>query len=477
MDLLSTPTTFPLQIDWEGKMEPSSPSNFSQHSHAEEECIFDCDIYDYCNEGLYNNTLIDLEEDLKPNPSELLNGDVSTVSIAKLPQDLCYDDKLKLSPNSEPVILGDYDPLPTVVEDGFYEFNLQPEAKASIAGNTVPLMEFDCAPGNMELMNHLTPPQTPPQSTAFGGIIGCVLPMQQAPLQPIPMSMEHQQQLQTMYIPMTIAEQQQQLSFQDNTSGSDYYIVDEYAAMTHIGTNGGVQLQQQLPLKSGSSEPLQQVPGDIGTNPFSLSTEGYTVQQMNEMESIVRSLQMVEESLRARSSAKDCEPMQPLFGGFNEEDDESCGFSETGSIENGDTLLSSSSSSVVAHSPTYSDSAESSAYYSGRNDGDDEDWSPSKTKKLNLGQRNGGAVTKKRVAVSTRGRGVEEKKSRKKEQNKNAATRYRQKKKAEIEEILIVESKLRERNEELKFKSLDLGREIRCMKNLMRELYQSKGLI
>ncbi|CAH1104324.1 unnamed protein product [Psylliodes chrysocephalus] len=54
----------------------------------------------------------------------------------------------------------------------------------------------------------------------------------------------------------------------------------------------------------------------------------------------------------------------------------------------------------------------------------------------------------------------EEKKVRKKEQNKNAATRYRMKKKAEIETILLVEKDLLDKNTDLGSKITDLNREI-----------------
>ncbi|KFB46131.1 hypothetical protein ZHAS_00014157 [Anopheles sinensis] len=223
--------------------------------------------------------------------------------ICTLHGDLWYDEKSKLSSGGQSAPqLGGYAPLPTVIEDG--SFALQPEKTANVVSEEL-LMDFECVYGNVELINQLTPPQTPPQSSAFGGVGGSVIPIEQ---------------------------------------------------------------QFSIP-----------------------------------------------------------------------------------------------------------DSADSS-YYGSRNDDDDE-WSPAKNKKLNLS--GGGAVTKKRTTGTTRpyGRGTEDKKSRKKEQNKNAATRYRQKKKAEIEEILVEENQLRDLNEELKKKSSDLGREISVLKKLMRELLRSKGLM
>lgn len=71
----------------------------------------------------------------------------------------------------------------------------------------------------------------------------------------------------------------------------------------------------------------------------------------------------------------------------------------------------------------------------------------------------------------------EEKRMRKKEQNKNAATRYRLKKKQEIEDILGEEKELQQKNEHLKSELTELGREIKYLKNLMRDMFKAKGLI
>ncbi|XP_050352086.1 activating transcription factor of chaperone [Nymphalis io] len=74
-------------------------------------------------------------------------------------------------------------------------------------------------------------------------------------------------------------------------------------------------------------------------------------------------------------------------------------------------------------------------------------------------------------------RNVDDRRSRKKEQNKNAATRYRQKKKAEVEVLLNEEQALRNRHVDLGEKCSDLQREIRYLKGLMRDLFKAKGLI
>ncbi|XP_011685748.1 PREDICTED: activating transcription factor of chaperone isoform X2 [Wasmannia auropunctata] len=72
---------------------------------------------------------------------------------------------------------------------------------------------------------------------------------------------------------------------------------------------------------------------------------------------------------------------------------------------------------------------------------------------------------------------LEDKKVRKKEQNKNAATRYRQKKKQEIKEILGEERELAEHNESLKEKVKNLQQEIGYLKGFMREVFKVKGFL
>lgn len=84
-------------------------------------------------------------------------------------------------------------------------------------------------------------------------------------------------------------------------------------------------------------------------------------------------------------------------------------------------------------------------------------------------------TTKISVKRKSKSRTTEDRKSRKKEQNKNAATRYRQKKKQEVEEILGEEKVLRDKNKTLQTSYKDIKREITYLKNLLRELYQVKG--
>lgn len=72
---------------------------------------------------------------------------------------------------------------------------------------------------------------------------------------------------------------------------------------------------------------------------------------------------------------------------------------------------------------------------------------------------------------------IEDKKVRKKEQNKNAATRYRQKKKQEIKVIEDEERELTIINESLKNRKIEMKRNVKYLKGLLREFYRAKGEI
>lgn len=72
---------------------------------------------------------------------------------------------------------------------------------------------------------------------------------------------------------------------------------------------------------------------------------------------------------------------------------------------------------------------------------------------------------------------LEEKKQRKRDQNKNAATRYREKKRQEAEEKSTLYNSLNNRNKELNNQVLQMSREINYLKDLMIEVYRIKGVI
>lgn len=119
------------------------------------------------------------------------------------------------------------------------------------------------------------------------------------------------------------------------------------------------------------------------------------------------------------------------------------------------------------------DSSSSSSNFGDCSSSDDPEWIPETVDVLP--QEVPSKSSRKRSKPYSRN--VEEKKSRKKEQNKNAATRYRQKKKAEIAEIMEEERHLQKQNEELENNISDIQREIKYLKGLMRDLFKAKGLI
>ncbi|KAI8487443.1 cerebellar granule cell precursor proliferation [Branchiostoma belcheri] len=68
-----------------------------------------------------------------------------------------------------------------------------------------------------------------------------------------------------------------------------------------------------------------------------------------------------------------------------------------------------------------------------------------------------------------------QKKEKKRDQNKNAATRYREKKRSEQQNLLSEHEGLEKRNAELKEKVDQMTREIKYLKDLMSEVYVLKG--
>lgn len=405
-----------LDNTWEGKMEPTSPA--SQDSSYAEEIIFE--DYDFCNEDLFNNALFDIVIDTKPVITSDYVKEASapktvTLRNESVKKDQWLGEKLKL-----PQLAGGYAPVaPALVtiapEIGPFSHQQQP---LKVQNTEELLMEFDFVYDNVEL-THLTPPQTPPQEAKHIGFGGQVYHQQQ----------QHQPQ----------QHQQQQL------------ITSQISDSLPITVNGFYGFGAPMLLANQvqdivHSEALQEVPGE-----YQLA-DSFGFQPVDAAENNARNLELEEIEEIVRSRSKD-------LPNCNDDDDDSCSFSEAGSV--------SSTSRISDSSSSYCGSSYS-------RDQDDE-WMPLSGKKSSVGKASGGGISKKRTRPY--GRGIEDKKSRKKEQNKNAATRYRQKKKAEIEEILIEERKLKDTYDELKSKSADIGREIRYLKSLMREVCKAKGLL
>lgn len=97
---------------------------------------------------------------------------------------------------------------------------------------------------------------------------------------------------------------------------------------------------------------------------------------------------------------------------------------------------------------------------------DDQEWTPPTSVRKNR------AGTNQPVQRKPRKKSLkpEDRRLRKKEQNKTAATRYRIKKKAELEILLEEEAALDERNRQLQAQHDELASEVRYLKKLIREV-------
>lgn len=106
---------------------------------------------------------------------------------------------------------------------------------------------------------------------------------------------------------------------------------------------------------------------------------------------------------------------------------------------------------------------------------DDSDWTLKSTPSIGAALKAKQAKQKRKPRLNRRS--VEDRQSRKKEQNKSAANRYRLKKKAEIEILLDEERDLIKRNEHLKSQDQEVSRELKYLRGLLRELLKAKELI
>ncbi|KAH8418315.1 hypothetical protein KR222_000603, partial [Zaprionus bogoriensis] len=135
-----------------------------------------------------------------------------------------------------------------------------------------------------------------------------------------------------------------------------------------------------------------------------------------------------------------------------------------------DDCESQASTSFGSSSPSDSSAAGSSIADA------DEEWLPASSSSSpthTIGEEQSTAANAKK-RTRTYGRGVEDRKIRKKEQNKNAATRYRQKKKIEMEHVLGEEQELIQANEALRRTLAERCNESRYLRQLIREFYAER---
>ncbi|XP_031622840.1 activating transcription factor of chaperone isoform X2 [Contarinia nasturtii] len=106
---------------------------------------------------------------------------------------------------------------------------------------------------------------------------------------------------------------------------------------------------------------------------------------------------------------------------------------------------------------------------------DDSDWTMQTSSVIAMALKNKQTKQKRKPRINRRS--VEDRQSRKKEQNKTAANRYRLKKKAEIEILLDEERELIKQNDRMKSQYKDVSREVKYIKSLLRDLFKAKGLL
>lgn len=140
------------------------------------------------------------------------------------------------------------------------------------------------------------------------------------------------------------------------------------------------------------------------------------------------------------------------------------------SVDDIESLLSGPVSPLCTSSPVDSglesvaSTRPSSPYYSATNNDDDGDYQPAKK-------------SKSRKRTTPYGKNLPmDRKERKKVQNKNAAQKYRQKKKGETETVDEQLVSLETKNKSLKDKVESMSREIQYLKDLMAEVVQAKGI-
>lgn len=106
---------------------------------------------------------------------------------------------------------------------------------------------------------------------------------------------------------------------------------------------------------------------------------------------------------------------------------------------------------------------------------DDSDWTMKSSLALGIALKSKQSKQKRKPRINRRS--PEDRQSRKKEQNKSAANRYRQKKKAEVEILQDEERVLLKQHDKLQSQYEEVSREAKYIKGLLRDVFKAKGMI
>jgi cyclic AMP-dependent transcription factor ATF-4 len=423
----------PRELYWDGKMEPISPSSIelfsitNNNNYDIESMLYDDIIANGLTTDLDNDYDMDKEIEAKQTiiiSHELLNGDDIVIELTDLKQEYLLDTKL-------PPFL-DY---PTGIEI------TQPQLATKIVEQSpLDIAALYGVGGNFDtsVLAQLTPPQSPPQSSSssagaspvyqqytedqknFNNVLNAIQSTPSPATSPPPP-------------PITAA----QVADIYNNGNIVQSSIADAAASFHWNVNVAAPQQQQGVNKSNEDITLQMLDEIVSTRAKELSCWS----AINECET----------QSTSSASAYSPAPTSQADSAITTDDDE-------------ETCSSSASSPLHQHANT---SSSSSSEISGSSNNNNEQQQTASLDSLSYD-----ATKPKRTRPY--GRGIEDRRIRKKEQNKNAATRYRQKKKQEMELIQSEEQILQQRHDELQRILADTKREAKYLKSLIREFYQSR---
>ncbi|XP_055847118.1 probable serine/threonine-protein kinase DDB_G0280111 isoform X2 [Episyrphus balteatus] len=409
----------PQDLYWNGKMEPSSPPSSELFPILES-------VESWLLEDNFANDILFVDNknvDVKLNPSEFDdNFNHGEEVILELEFDVKEEPWSEVK-SSSPQQLIDFESFESV----FHHPSLVTKVQNPYEGDNCSKSIFNSA----TILTQLTPPQSPPQAA--------LTPPQSPPQGPqdVKEVTQHQQQQQ----------QQQHLEHQQQAA---HHIIQSQQQQPRIPT----LVYQNI---SNSSIPVT-VSDLINNSPLPVNSSQltFTPNPYNNVanQDIAQNCQIVDEIVETR--AKELPDWQDEQ---SSEFNSSCFMSSLSppsqSIDE-DWGRSSPSSSDSSYSSVIGDSSSSSSDGCGGK------------------MQTSSSLAKKRTRPY--GRGPEDRKNRKKEQNKNAATRYRQKKKQEMEIVLTEEQELSNINKALSATLADRKREAKYLKKLILEFYQNKKL-
>jgi cyclic AMP-dependent transcription factor ATF-4 len=410
-------------------MEPESPNSpfLASQSNYIEELLFEDNFTDDLLINELNN--FNSKKSVEDILWELDNGKTLDI-VDEFP--LVTDNKVTL-----PI----YDYLSPGSNEGYQSPEQTVESSLSIIAKDEKrkteelLMEFDTIYDAVEL-NHLTPPQTPP------GHFSQTTEHQEKHLEQVLLTILNENQyVQPVDTTQIVYQPQSNNNNNNNNNNNQHSYVFNQNIMETVTSN--LADHEMSIIFDNNSEPHNVTHSADITTTTTSTTVLVPIKEAQEQQKILREIEVVDELVRSR--AKDL---------LDDDEEYSSGISS------------------VSSSPRSDETSSNSGYSQ-----DDEDWDRAEITKKSTSRIGAplAGVTKKRTRPYIKG--SEDKKSRKKEQNKNAATRYRQKKKQEIEVILDEEKILLEKHHKLYSEYKDKKRELSYLKNLLKELFKAKGLL